>query len=222
VLIPPERTVYQNDQASQARFSQFIEQATEVWFYTERFNGGWVSDLTINTLNKYDEISPAQRSWDEAETPAYGSLRKFVRIPDDLSNLFVFGDQLWLQAWLLQNSVNVTPCQRITVQSWWSAEADVPNNLSMTLVMVDSSDGQGIANADGLPTGRDSGALIAETPHIDERSLQVPCDVAPGEYPLLIGVYGLSGDKISQLPVSLPDGTAVGNFAYLTTLFVQP
>jgi hypothetical protein len=221
-LIAPERTAYQDDATSQARFGHFIDHIPEVWLYTEQFSSEWVSDFTTTALQNYDEITPAQRSWYEEETPAYGDLRKFVRVPDDLSNFFVFGDQLLLRAWLLQQSVNVTPCQWITVQSWWSADQGVPNNLSMTLVLVNASDGQGIANADGLATGRDSSALIQETPHVDERSLQIPCNIQSGEYPLLIGVYGLTGDKIDRLPVSLPDGTPVGNFAYLTTLFVQP
>jgi hypothetical protein len=220
--ITPEHTGYQADQTLQSRFSQFVDQIPEVWLYAEQLNDEWVSDFTTTTLRDYDEITPVQRSWYEEMTPKYGSLRKFIRIPDNLSHLFIFGDQLSLRSWLLQQSVNVKPCQQITVQSWWSADEGVPNELSMTLVLVNPTDGQGIANADGAPTGRDSGALTQEQPHIDERSLQIPCDIQSGEYPLLIGVYGFTGDKINRLPASLPDGTPLGNFAYLTTLFVQP
>jgi hypothetical protein len=97
-------------------------------------------------LSNYDEITRTQRSWYGAVTPAYGDLRKFVRVPDDLSKLFIFDDQVWLQAWLLKQRVNVTPRQQITAQSWWSADQRISNNLSMTLVLVNAPENQGIAN----------------------------------------------------------------------------
>lgn len=221
-LIPPERIACQSDQALQAHFSQFIDQTAEIWLYNQRLTGKWVSEFVTAALSNYDEKARTQRSWYGAVTPAYGDSRKFVRVPDDLSKLFIFDDQVWLQVWLLKQRVNVTPCQQITVQSWWSADQRISNNLSMTLVLMNATDSQGIANYDGLLTGRDSGDLILEPPHVDERSIQIPCNIQPGEYPLLIGVYALTGDKINPLPVSLSNGTPLGNFAYLTTLFVQP
>jgi len=221
-LLPPERTAYPDDPNLETRFGQFIDQTPEIWLYREQLDEVWTDDFAADALRGYDEITPMQRSWYAQGIPSYGSLRKFVRVPDDLSDVFVFGEHLWLRSWMLRQSVTVNRCERVTVQSWWSAEEGVPNNLSMTLVLVNAADGQGIANADGIPTGRDSVALVQESAHVDERSLQVPCDLPAGEYPLLIGIYELANDQITQLPVSLPDGTPVGNLAYLTTLFVQP
>jgi hypothetical protein len=55
--------------------------------------------------------------------------------------------------------------------------------------------------------------------YTDRRALGVPCDVPPGEYNLLLGVYDVQ--QVANLPVTLFDGTPVGDLLYLTTLVVQ-
>jgi hypothetical protein len=59
-----------------------------------------------------------------------------------------------------------------------------------------------------------------DRPYPDQRGLTIPCDSAPGEYPLLLGVYQFVGAATHNLPVTLPDGTPLGELAYLTTLIV--
>jgi hypothetical protein len=221
-LMVSQRTAYPDAVENQPQFIEFIDETSEIWLYAEQFDDQWLSDFSASVLKQYDEISPEQRSWYGDQPSLYGNLKKYIRIPDDLQNRFIFGDQLFLRSWLLKQSVNVRPCEPITVQSWWSGAPEVSNTLSMTLVLANSTDGLGIANADGSPTGRASGTLRPDTLQVDERSIQVPCDVQPGEYSLLIGVYDLAGGQIQQLPVTLSDATSVGRFAYLTTLFVQP
>jgi hypothetical protein len=52
-------------------------------------------------------------------------------------------------------------------------------------------------------------------------TLRVPCDLPPGDYPLLIGMF----DMVSTEPLSIytPDGTPTSStLYYLTTLTVMP
>jgi hypothetical protein len=220
-LIPAIVTAHQYDADSVERFNQFINHAPQVWLYVENLSDDQLMNFPALMTQNYDEVSPNQRSWYDNQGPDYGELRKFIRIPDDSSIMFVFEDQLTLRAWSIRQSVQVFPCEWITVQSWWAATRSISSNLSMTLVMVNSKDGQGIARADGSPTGRETTTLIPEAMHVDERSIQVPCDAQPGEYPLLIGIYEVQNQSIRRLMASLPSGAPLGNLAYLTTLFIN-
>ncbi len=220
-LLPAEKMSSTSDVDTNQRLNLFINNAPQVWLYAENVPDDQLSKFSDSMAHHYDEVSANQRFWFPNQSVRYGDLRKFIRIPDNTSVMFAFGNQLTLRAWSLQQSVQVIPCERITLQSWWAATSSMSGNLSMTLVMTNSKDGQGIAHSDGSPTGRDSLTLKPDIIHVDERSIQVPCDVQPGEYPLLIGVYEFQDQSIHQLPASLPDGAVLGDFAYLTTLFVN-
>jgi hypothetical protein len=54
----------------------------------------------------------------------------------------------------------------------------------------------------------------------DSRSLTIPCDTPPGDYPLLVGWYDYD-DPTASLLVTLPDETPIGGVAYLTTVKVR-
>ncbi len=221
-FMPQEQTAYLSDAISVQRFNQFVGDAPEIWLYTENLADKQLADFSNTLLKTYDELSPTQLRPDERQMTSYSELRKFVRIPANLQPMFVFGDVLSLRAWQLKDSVNVAPCQTITVQSWWGTDKPIGDNLSMTLVLTNPANGQGIANADGIPTGRDISTLPLNQPHVDERSIQIPCDIQTGSYPLLIGIYKFTDDGLSQLAVTASDGAPLGHFAYLTTLFVNP
>ncbi len=142
-------------------------------------------------------------------------------IPDDAETLFYFGNTFTLQHWELRDSVEVQPCQRVNLESWWQMVEPPLHNYSMQVAMVDS-DGAAVT-ASNLPlTNLPTKVWIADAYFLDARSLQVPCDAAPGEYPLVMSVY--HPDTVAQsgsLPVSLPDGSSSNDYIYLTTLFVR-
>lgn len=85
--------------------------------------------------------------------------------------------------------------------------------------MVDA-DGAGVASSNAdlslLPTR----VWVPGMYHIDARALMVPCDIAPGEYPLVMSVYDPAAAN-SSLTVFNAEGAAMGDFLYLTTLFVE-
>lgn len=140
-------------------------------------------------------------------------------VPDDAATIVTFGDALTLQHWALMDSVTVPACGRVHVESWWLAADELPANYSMQLAMVDA-DGAGVASSNAdlslLPTR----VWVPGMYHIDARALMVPCDIAPGEYPLVMSVYDPAAAN-SSLTVFNAEGAAMGDFLYLTTLFVE-
>ncbi|HEX2909031.1 MAG TPA: hypothetical protein VHO69_19315 [Phototrophicaceae bacterium] len=160
-------------------------------------------------------------TWFDSETDSAATLTltHYWRIPDDLRDTYVYNQQLVLMNWQLNDSVVVQPCQTVTFQSWWRVTKTAPATVSTTLVLV-GADGQGITWADGMPGYLEAPLWQVDRPYPDQRGLTIPCDSAPGEYPLLLGVYQFVGAATHNLPVTLPDGTPLGELAYLTTLTV--
>ncbi len=139
-------------------------------------------------------------------------------VPADAATRVTFGDSLTLQHWSLMGSVDVAPCGSARVESWWLAEDTLPDNYSMQLALVDSA-GAGVAAANYdlslLPTG----VWVPGMYHIDSRAVRVPCDLPPGEYPLVMSVYAPGAGE--SLAVFSSDAQPMGDFYYLTTLFVN-
>ena len=139
-------------------------------------------------------------------------------LPDDLRDIAHFGSSFSLQKWILRASVEVQPCQRLSFESWWQAASRPSINYSLTLALT-NSDGQGIAAADTDLTISPTTSWISGAYYLDARTLTVPCDIQPGEYPLVTSVY--DPRTVASLPATLPDGTPLGDYFYLTTLFVK-
>lgn len=142
-------------------------------------------------------------------------------IPADAETLFYFGNTFTLQHWELKDSVEVQPCQRVSLESWWQMVEPPLHNYSMQVAMV-NSDGAAVTSSNLPLTNLPTKVWIPNAYVLDARSIQVPCDAAPGEYPLVMSVY--NPDTVAQsgsLPVSLPDGSSSGDYIYLTTLFIR-
>jgi hypothetical protein len=142
-------------------------------------------------------------------------------LPDDIEVMFNFGDELALDHWELRDSVTVQPCQRVRIESWWQMQNQPQANYSMQIAMV-NSEGQSVSAANTNLTTTPTRVWIPEGYFLDARSVQVPCDAAPGEYPLVMSVY--DPDTVADtgsLPVTLPDGTPFNDYVYLTTLFIE-
>ncbi len=150
----------------------------------------------------------------------FRGFHEYRRIPDDLRDLAHFGESISLQGWNLPDGVTVRACQDVLFESWWQA-LDAPGvDLGIGLVLADAS-GQGVAKVDAEPSGARTIDWEAGTYHLDGRTLTVPCDLPPGDYPLLIGLHDLVSAE--PLPAFTPDGAPTGsNLVYLTTLTVTP
>ena len=87
------------------------------------------------------------------------------------------------------------------------------------LVLADAS-GQGVARTDAEPSGARTIDWRADSYHLDQRTLHIPCDLPPGDYPLLIGLHNLVSAE--PLPAFAPDGAPLPSpLVYLTTLVVS-
>ena len=149
---------------------------------------------------------------------------EYRRQPQDLSPLWRFGEDVSLLHWRLNDSHIIQPCAQISVDTWWSTEAGLSEILSTTLVLADAN-GNGISNADGAPGGIylstiwQPGAI-----YFDERALNIPCDIAAGEYPLLLAMYQIPSQEqpLRRLPIHSSAGEPAGrDYQYLTTLHVR-
>ncbi len=156
----------------------------------------------------------------QATTDITYGFREYRRIPPDLRDLAHFGEAISLQAWNLPRGVTVQACQDVPFESWWLA-LDAPQaDLGIGLVLADAT-GMGVARTDAEPSGARTLDWAAGTYHLDGRTLSVPCDLPPGDYPLLIGMFDMLSAE--PLPLYTPDGAPAGStLYYLTTLTVTP
>jgi hypothetical protein len=143
------------------------------------------------------------------------------RLPDDAAALYYFGDSLSLQKWELRSSVGVQPCQRVHIESWWRLEAQPTADYSMQIALV-NADGEAVSSDNRKLTQTLTGSWEPDAYYLDMRIVEIPCDVHPGEYPLVLSVYDpKTVFSEGALPVQLADGSPFNNYVYLTTLFVE-
>jgi hypothetical protein len=81
---------------------------------------------------------------------------------------------------------------RLEVRLWWSAAAPLTADYSTSLAILDSG-GRLVAQVDGAPqadqTPTQTSAWTVGTYYEDRRILQLPPDIADGEYTLVVAVY---------------------------------
>lgn len=137
----------------------------------------------------------------------------------DLDDIYRINEDIRLRQWNLPSGVTVAACDDVSFESWWTIDAPLTDNYSMTLVLA-GADGVGVTRNDGIIAETQTLQWETERLYRDVRSLTVPCDLPPGEYPLLLGWYDYDNPE-TALPMTTPDGGAIGNLGYLTTLVVQ-
>jgi hypothetical protein len=136
--------------------------------------------------------------------------------PDHDPDLIFAGELSLLATHLAQ--YEVLACDYLYVGTWWQMDAPVSTDYRITTVL---------AGANGVGQARDDGRLgetaISEfapnTSFMDRRFIPIPCDLEPGSYDLLLGLY--APDDLEGIPITLPDATPMGNLAYLTTITVK-
>lgn len=206
------------DSAAVHNLTEFMGASPDIW-WMEMDSLPAAADFRAQLETLYAPFAAWQ--WFDTNTPSDSSLAltHYRRMPDNLSSIYIYGEQVTLLNWQLPTEVVVHPCQSVPFQSWWQVTETAAETVSMTLVLV-GADGQGIARADGMPGYIETPLWQVERPYPDERVLTIPCDILPGEYPLLLGLYRFAGSSPQNLPVTLPDETPLGELAYLTTLIV--
>ncbi|RMF77177.1 MAG: hypothetical protein D6737_18465 [Chloroflexi bacterium] len=213
---PAHNVIWRRDEADVARFLNFVGETERLWHIeVDQWQRG---DRLLALLDEtYVPVRSADWGIHDAQFPDH-IVTEYRRIPDDVHERYRFDALYSLQSWTLRDDVTVQPCQTIALESWWQVDAAPPANVSMTLVLVDAN-GIGIVNTDGTPADSYTETWQPARLYLDERTLTIPCDLPPGEYPLLTGLYDL--ETVETLPVTLPDGSPVVGHAYLTTLIVE-
>ncbi len=150
---------------------------------------------------------------------------EYRRQPPVLEPLWRFGKDIKLLNWRLMGGHTVQPCAQVTVESWWSTDVALDALYSSSLVMA-GGDGNGIAHADDVPGGLYLTTIWQpDALYFDERVLNVPCDIAAGEYPLLLAMYKIPNEDqpLETLPIHSSGGQPTGQrYQYLTTLVAGP
>ena len=141
--------------------------------------------------------------------------------PQNIVSMYNFGDVVALGRWELQDSVQVRPCQRVYVESWWQVAAPPDADYSIQLALVDLA-GESLSASNSRLTPVGSSDWQPNAWYLDLRPLRIPCDAPAGEYPLVLSVYDpLRLAEQGPLPLINADGSAGDTWLYLTTLFVN-
>jgi hypothetical protein len=196
------------------RFQDFWQDSTTIW-YIQGNSPVAYTNAFLAPLR--DSFSEAQRTQFSGEAHLSYNIIEYQRKPE-LREIFRFGEHVTLQAWSLRESVQVQPCQALTLESWWKTDAMLPDNYSLSFVLA-NADGVGIANTDSTPANILTQQWQPDQDYVDERTVTVPCDAPAGEYPLLLGLY--DPDSLAALLATTTDGSPLGDRVYLTTVFVN-
>ncbi len=156
--------------------------------------------------------------WDEPYHTSY-QLTEYIRAPQRSEPLIVAGDSMQLYDWSLLDSVDVQPCQDVTVESWWQLENEDNTPYTLSIILADDDgDGQ-LARTPSVPANVFTSDWVANKYYRDHSVLQIPCEIETGSYPLLLGfVKTISGEELTLRYFS---GDVIGSLTYLTTLHVD-
>lgn len=113
-----------------------------------------------------------------------------------------------------------TPGQQVAVTLYWAAQAPVPVDYTVFLHLA-AAEGPPHTQDDSQPQRGtyptsfwDVGEIV-----IDPRTIHIPADLPPGDYPLVAGMYLLETGQ--RLPWLAPDGSIQGDAVPLTALPVR-
>jgi len=130
-----------------------------------------------------------------------------------------FGDHFRLHGWSLLDAVDAQPCQTLRVESWWElAEINAGHNTLELVLAEEDGNGQ-VAISKKAPADLPTSEWQTGIVYRDRAALQIPCSLADGKYPLLLGL--VNSETWESHHVRLPDGSSMGKLYYLTTLNVQ-
>jgi 4-amino-4-deoxy-L-arabinose transferase-like glycosyltransferase len=144
---------------------------------------------------------------------AYAAVEATNRLDADL------GGQVTLLGYDVDRRA-AAPGGEVNVTLYWAAQAPVPADYTVFLHLA-APEGPPCAQADGQPQHGayptsfwDMGEIVT-----DSRTIAVPADLAPGEYPLVAGMYLLETGE--RLPWLAPDGSPLGDAVPLLRLAVN-
>ena len=129
------------------------------------------------------------------------------------------GDSIILHNWSLLDANDVEPCQSVRIESWWQLLTEDDTPYTLKLVLASEIADRQLAAVDKVPADRFTTEWKPNRYYRDRTTLEIPCELGTGQYPLLLGMKeSMTGES---LEISYPDGNTIGTLYYLTTLYVQ-
>ncbi|KXK21750.1 MAG: glycosyl transferase family protein [Chloroflexi bacterium OLB15] len=125
------------------------------------------------------------------------------RGPSHTTNL-IFDDRIMLNGFDLPNGATYAPGALLPISLNWSTSAPIDGNVTFALFLRDAS-GAPIAQSDMQPGGGfvPTSAWGINVPVWDNRALQLPESLPPGEYQLWLKAYTFGSDGLpDDLPVT--------------------
>lgn len=195
-------------------FSNNLPQHQQLWLL-QQGGGNSHNESIQNWLQQHYAFIDSQ-NWSDGFPTSY-TLSEYVRAPDNTDLILRSDANYELHAWSLQESVDITPCQTITIESWWQTQQASQNPDELVLILADDN-GQ-VAISEKTPADVFTTNWIADTFYRDHNTLTIPCDIETGSYNLLLGMKdSITGDSLA---LTYPDGNDIGTLYYLTTLNTQ-
>ena len=187
-----EHTASGLDEGDWERLSAFLGDRERVWVIKGNPNQGTANMLAqlASEFSVYTVVDfPGETYYRPLEVLEYRRQPAAIAEP-----LWRFGDAFNVLAWRLNDDHVVQPCAMISVDTWWSLAQETTGLYSSTLVLV-GEDGQGLSNADDVPGGAYLTSIWQrDQRYFDERELLIPCDLAEGDYALVLGMYQLPAE----------------------------
>ena len=199
----------------QEAFARELPSHRQLWRLSQ--GGGNFPGLALGEWINQNYALISTNAWDEPFVTSY-ELSEYAKVPDNHGPMVRAGDELRLYAWELRGSVEVAACQSVTIESWWQLENEAEQSYSLSIILADDDgDGQ-LAIQDSIPADVFTTEWQADRFYRDRTSLEIPCITEEGRYNLLLAAKETESGTI--LPLRYPDGSAIGNEFYLTTLHI--
>ena len=144
------------------------------------------------------------------------TVSEVVAVPPTLADSPRFGESIQLRA-ITNVSETVAACGTLTLESFWETDETLPLEYSANLVLVDST-GNGVVTSDAGLSIVGTHRWEPEVTYYDRRELPIPCELAPGTYELLFGIYYYQSPD-EKLPVTQADNPR-NDLAYLREITV--
>ncbi len=199
-----------------AAFESQLPPHNQLWRLTEGGGNDFGAEFSAWLNQNYTLVQT--RAWAEPYVTNY-ALSEYAKAPEHEGPLLVADDALQLYVWSLGGSVEFAPCETVQIESWWQLNAEVDLSYSLSIILAaEDGDGQ-LAIQNSIPAQVFTTEWQANRFYRDQTTLQIPCDIDNGRYNLLLAAKEtLRG---AALPLRYPDGGAIGNEYYLTTLQIS-
>ena len=197
-------------------FSQKLPAHRQLWLLQE--GGGNIHRDSLQDWLERNYAFIRSTSWDQKYVTTY-RLSEYARVPAHDGPVLTVGESLLLYSWQLQDSVFVSPCQAITVESWWQIQNLDSTPYSIGIILADADGDSQLAIANSVPADQFTSDWQTGRFYRDRTTLEVPCTIEEGSYDLLLSAKESMSGK--PLELAYPAGDTIGTLFYLTTLHVE-